>query len=255
MTTTVYIDGSASGNGKTDCKAGYGVYFGEDDERNESGRIIGSKQTNNVAELTAFIRAVEIVKDDIEIYTDSEYVIKCITTHGDKMQKINWEKDIPNKEFVKKAYDLYKSCKNIKVHHVKAHTGGDDEFSRGNNEADKLATQSIGNKQSTIIILDISFEDKNTAKILGAKWDIAKKHWYCDSKDIEMENVKKLIELSNANDNKTYVKITYEKKDKAKALGCKWDAKKKSWYYTNDMNEATKQKIIDLSNYVSKIQF
>ena len=57
----VYIDGSCINNGKENAVAGYGVYFKEDDEKNEYNRVEG-KQTNNTGELTAFIRALEIFK-------------------------------------------------------------------------------------------------------------------------------------------------------------------------------------------------
>ena len=80
----IYIDGSCINNGNPNAQAGYGVYFKKDDERNEYARVIG-KQSNNTGELTALIRAIEIVYDKlniqsstikINIYTDSEYVIK-----------------------------------------------------------------------------------------------------------------------------------------------------------------------------------
>ena len=45
----VFTDGACSNNGRKNAKAGIGVYFGENDERNISKRITG-KQTNNTAE-------------------------------------------------------------------------------------------------------------------------------------------------------------------------------------------------------------
>ncbi len=63
-----------------DCKAtaGIGVYFGPSDPRNLSEKLIG-KQTNNRAELTAAIRALEIAFKDpnlqpntiVRLHTDS----------------------------------------------------------------------------------------------------------------------------------------------------------------------------------------
>ncbi|KAK9761993.1 hypothetical protein K7432_018649 [Basidiobolus ranarum] len=78
--TIVYTDGSSRGNGKDHCRAGVGVYFGEKDPRNVSERLLG-KQTNQRAEVTAAIRAIEKVGDDkqpLEIRTDSQYLIKGI---------------------------------------------------------------------------------------------------------------------------------------------------------------------------------
>ena len=59
----VYVDGACINNGSAEAKAGYGVYFGEDDPRNEYNTVKG-KQTNNTGELTAFIRALEILEDE-----------------------------------------------------------------------------------------------------------------------------------------------------------------------------------------------
>ena len=60
----VYTDGACSNNGKLNAKAGYGIYFGENDNRNTYKRIEG-KQTNNIAEITAIIEAYYLIEDDI----------------------------------------------------------------------------------------------------------------------------------------------------------------------------------------------
>jgi ribonuclease HI len=146
----VYTDGACSNNGKDNALAGIGIFFGIDDPRNVSKRCTG-KQTNNIAELTAVIEVYNIIKDDIQngkkigIVTDSEYVIKCINSYGEKCEETLWIKNIPNKELVKQAYDIYKAKKqNIHFIHVKAHTNNNDVHSVGNNEADKLANYAIG---------------------------------------------------------------------------------------------------------------
>ena len=61
----VYTDGACSNNGKPDAKAGFGVYFGENDNRNLSETFTGP-QTNNRAELLAIIRALTILRESIE---------------------------------------------------------------------------------------------------------------------------------------------------------------------------------------------
>ena len=77
----VFTDGACSMNGSVNAKAGMGIYFGENDCRNVSKRIEG-KQTNNTAELSAIIHVFEILKTEIKnknnitIYTDSDYCIK-----------------------------------------------------------------------------------------------------------------------------------------------------------------------------------
>ena len=58
-TINVYTDGACSNNGKPGAKAGIGVYFGVEDERNVSRKISG-KQTNNRAELLAIMEVFQI---------------------------------------------------------------------------------------------------------------------------------------------------------------------------------------------------
>lgn len=144
----VFTDGACSNNGKENARAGIGIFFGEGDERNFSGRIRG-KQSNNTAELKAIIKVADILKTEIKqgiqvnVYTDSSYSIKCLTTYGDKQEKQKWMKKIPNLKLVKKAYRLYWKKKNVKFFYVKAHTKATDRYSIGNRHADRLATSSI----------------------------------------------------------------------------------------------------------------
>jgi ribonuclease HI len=58
--------------------------------RNISERLQGETQTNQRAELTAILRALETVDlaQDLEIRTDSKYSIQCVTEWY-----INWERN------------------------------------------------------------------------------------------------------------------------------------------------------------------
>ncbi len=141
----VYTDGACSKNGTRAACAGIGIYFGENDPRNVSEKLLG-KQTNNLAELTAIVKTHAIIRPDllsgkkVAIFTDSEYAIKCVSTYGEKCYKQNWNVDIPNKELVKTAYELYKdNSNNVRFIHVRAHTQKTDIHSIGNDQADKLA--------------------------------------------------------------------------------------------------------------------
>jgi len=261
-----YIDGSCINNGYKNAKAGYAVFFGDNDTRNEYKRVEG-KQSNNTGELTAFIRCLQILEKEIQenksinIYTDSEYVIKCATTYGSKLHAKNWQSksDVPNIELVQEAYTLFSSAKCVKLHYIEAHTNKDDRHSKGNAEADRLAKLAIGVTESKakpdVIILNwITFDTKDAAKALGAKWNQKSKVWYVDANTPEeiIEDLKKLQSplpsvkgaFPFRDVKKTFIKINYSQKDAAKKLGARWDANMKSWYYIDDeVSEENKNKL------------
>ena len=143
----VYTDGACSRNGTKHATAGYGIYFSENNPLNCSVRLTTGKLTNNVAELTAAIEAIKMVANKykkIGIYTDSNYVMLCAKSFGDKCAKKGWHADVPNVELVKELHTLATQY-SVTLLHVAAHTTNEDEHSIGNREADRLATQSIAN--------------------------------------------------------------------------------------------------------------
>jgi ribonuclease HI len=226
----IYIDGSCIHNGSPNAIAGYGVYFKHNDERNEYARVVG-KQTNNTGELTAFIRAVEIMYDElnrpqstskINIYTDSEYVIKCAGPYSAKLSKGDWKntegKIPPNIKLIQRIYEIYKPFKKrISIHHVKAHTGLDDEHSVGNAEADRLANLAVG----------------VVASAASAASD-------CIDTTL-ISNIKESPTYS-----KHYINVKYEFKDAIKKLGAKWDLRCSKWYYEDNITDANKKAIQDI---------
>ena len=206
MILKVYTDGACSNNGKKNAKAGYGVYFGKNDIRNTSKRVIG-KQTNNVAELSAIIEVFLILKDEIKlyeeiiIYSDSKIAIGWCTTTGKKYEKQHWIKkqgEIPNVNLIKSAYELIQNNKNVSLKYIRAHTGLMDENSLGNEEADKLANLSIGLESCPYkkekYYLNIPFSLKDIGKKYGATWDPKKKKWYYEGLNTD-NNFIQLINL------------------------------------------------------------
>ena len=134
--------------------------------------------------------------------------------------------------------------------------------------ADKLANMAIGiekcpyncdNNDNTKIYIKISYEDKEDAKNLYAKWDNTKKSWYYTN-DIPDENKVKLNELSSKTQNvaikfvddgtieKKYINISYANKNKAKSLGARWDMSLKKWYYLKNNSEENIIKLRELEN-------
>ena len=106
-------------------------------------KISGSVKntTNNKMELMAPIKALQEIKgnEQIEIYTDSQYVRLGITDWVHKWIKNNWQtskkESVKNKELWVQLYELNNLC-DVKWIWVKAHAGN-----VLNEEVDSLAKQ------------------------------------------------------------------------------------------------------------------
>ena len=167
MEIVIYTDGSSLNNQcKGKRRGGIGIYFGIDDIRNQSIPLIESdtnKVTNQVAELTACIVAIENViydkvymdtKYSILICTDSMYTVNCITKWCKNWEKNNWKKSngiiIENLELIKTLYSYYKKY-TIKFKHITAHKTEPPKSSPsyndwyGNMMADMYATNASKN--------------------------------------------------------------------------------------------------------------
>jgi len=221
---SVYTDGACIDNGKPYARAGYGIWFGENDLRNTSETYNG-KQTNNIAELLAIIKALTILDTEIKnnevihIYSDSRYAIRCCTTYGEKCYKKNWinpnnkSKPIPNLELVQTAYLYCRNHSNIRFHHVEAHTNRTDKHSVGNDHADRLANEAIG-------ISKCPYADaKSNAG--SATYNNATEYYL----SLSQQQSKKRQQQK-----RIYLNVPYNEKDEAKKLGAKWESAKKSWY-------------------------
>ncbi|KAI4258000.1 MAG: hypothetical protein LQ352_001390 [Teloschistes flavicans] len=142
----IHTDGSALGNGQTGAFAGVGVYFGPGDKRNVSEILPGPRQTNQRAELTAILRALEIVPKNrgVSIITDSKYAIDCVTVWYVNWRKNGWKnasgKAVENKDLIENILTKIEERKLLQVQSefewVKGHA-----HHPGNVEADRLAVE------------------------------------------------------------------------------------------------------------------
>ena len=142
----VYTDGSSLRNGTPGARAGVGVYFGPRDPRNVSEALRGSRQTNQRAELTAVLRALEITPRhrDVTIYTDSQYSIKCVTDWYKNWVKNGWKnaagKSVENKDLIGNIREMMEEREKLGrgtfFVWVKGHAND-----MGNEAADKLANE------------------------------------------------------------------------------------------------------------------
>ena len=130
----VYADGACSGNPGP---AGVGAVALWADQTHELSEYIG-EATNNIAELTGILRAVELAHDlgrPLRLYTDSQYSIGVLTK-GWKVKA--------NKELVAKVREALDGHPDTKLFHVRGHQGV-----RLNEQADELAVRAVQSREST----------------------------------------------------------------------------------------------------------
>ena len=103
-----------------------GIYFGDNDKRNISKKIVGNKDnkmTKSRAELKSVLVGIskvidEVVENNLKvvIHTDSYYSIRCFTTDTLANRK---SKDIMNYDYIEKGYNIISQYPNIKFHYQK----------------------------------------------------------------------------------------------------------------------------------------
>lgn len=160
----IFTDGACSNNGKSHAKAGVGIYIEYTEECiSENIQVIikellpelnGIKHTNNVAELLAILKAINISEvplkngSEIFIYTDSMYCINSLTKWYKAWEKNNWNKadnkPVLNKEIIQEILKYLKVFKNLKLKYTPAHKSKPNDKTKykewfGNNKADELA--------------------------------------------------------------------------------------------------------------------
>lgn len=134
----MYTDGSCMNNGKLNAKCGGGIWAGHDSEYNKPLRIPGAQQSNQVGEIAAVVKALEIAPTyaPLKLITDSRYVIDGLTQHLTEWEDRGWI-EIKNREWFKRAaYLLRKRSAPTTFRWVKGHSGEE-----GNEESDTLAKQ------------------------------------------------------------------------------------------------------------------
>ncbi|NBO72552.1 MAG: hypothetical protein EBU66_20215 [Bacteroidetes bacterium] len=148
---TCFIDGSCTNNGKLGAVAGYAAVFPDYPDYDISEPLTGKIQTNNRAEFTAFIRAAQqadVIDPSnnlvLDIYTDSELLVKSITKWLPGWKRSNFiksdNKPVLNKDLLL-TIDNIISKRKVKWNHVRAHTGKQDYASIYNDKADRLAKE------------------------------------------------------------------------------------------------------------------
>lgn len=146
----VYTDGSCSQNGKPGAIGGIGIYFPNKELPSVSKIFPLNNCTSQRTELYAILTTLRYIKSHFDmksykicIKTDSEYSINCLTKWVFGWVKRDWLKQngepVLNKELIETIFRYLQKYQVI-FKHVSAHTRGTDKDSRGNAEADRLAT-------------------------------------------------------------------------------------------------------------------
>jgi len=149
---SLFCDGSARNNGRVGAKAGFGVYIcdGNTTVHQYAALIPGLEpQTNQRAELRALDYSIKYIADGrhagATIYTDSKYSIDVLLKWCEGWERKGWRKadgkPVLHQDIIQPMWVLWKSIRAVtSIVHVPAHTGAADFASRGNAEADRLAT-------------------------------------------------------------------------------------------------------------------
>lgn len=136
----IYTDGACHGNGRTNSRAGYGIYAPEYPSVTRYGPLSpDERHTNQRAELQAVREAILHGPSDrpLVIKTDSRYAKECITKWGDSWERQGWPADKKNVDLVRDIRELARArSHSIRIEHVPGHAG-----EPGNEMADSLANK------------------------------------------------------------------------------------------------------------------
>lgn len=147
MNYSIYTDGACSGNGKENAIGGFAFVIVDDRDvpKYEYAMRIGNA-TNNICELSAVLNACSFFEayspeNTATIYSDSAYIINCITQKWYKKWQTNgWrnskKEPVANREFWERLIPYFENPR-FSFEKVKGHSGEKD----WNDYVDKLAVK------------------------------------------------------------------------------------------------------------------
>lgn len=160
----IFTDGACTNNGKKNANAAWGALVVSDIgyvvlDRFSGAVPIREPQTNQRAELRALLRGLEIadekLKSDreltkVQIWSDSEYSIKCASVWGPTWKQRGWKKqggDIQHLDLVQQlVLGTQKLGRSIEYKWLKGHKGGESQYAfpwMFNHQVDALATAAL----------------------------------------------------------------------------------------------------------------
>ncbi|KAF9028474.1 ribonuclease H-like protein, partial [Hymenopellis radicata] len=123
----VYTDGGCTKNGDDDARASAGVWFGEDDPRNEAIRLpkeLG-KPSNQLGEIIGAYRATIVAdeSEDLAIKSDSRTTLEAVTKHAQKNEDKGWVGVADAKALKTLAASMRERTGKTTLQWVKGHSG------------------------------------------------------------------------------------------------------------------------------------
>jgi ribonuclease HI len=160
----IFTDGACTNNGKRNANAAWGVILVSDIGYIVLDRYSGAvpksePQTNQRAELRALLRGVEIAENqcrldrelrNIQIWSDSQYSIKCASVWGPNWKKAGWKKQGGPIQHLDLIQPLVLATQrlgmSLEFKWLKGHKGGDAQHQFPwvfNHQVDELATMAL----------------------------------------------------------------------------------------------------------------
>ncbi|XP_065221385.1 uncharacterized protein LOC135846306 [Planococcus citri] len=144
----VAVDGACSQNGTDEAIAGIGISWTPSGDFNISERVVHPdyKNSNNLAEVIALIKAMEIaLKNEVEklkVFSDSNYLVTAVNHNSKRWIENNWKnsnkKPVHHKAAFQQVIELSKKFKEFELRHVRAR-----KYDHNNFVADKLARKAV----------------------------------------------------------------------------------------------------------------
>jgi hypothetical protein len=93
--------------------------------------------------------------EDIVVYSDSDYSIKCVSTWVTGWISRGWKtsdgKAVSHRDLIEDIVTRISKFKSHRFVHVKAHTGGSDDLSIQNDRVDRMAREAVEGKKEIVL--------------------------------------------------------------------------------------------------------
>ncbi len=197
---------------------------------------------------------------NVEPKCDKDVYLTVPENHIEMVQKLGAEFDEEeNRWYVPKNTDLipfdHWMYEEVEVKHeqqLQNENAAAVQVEQTHGQNQEMHREEPAKEQPKQLKLSVSYDDKDEAKALGAKWSKQEQSWYVlEGTDLQpfykwLPKEKK-VELIMAS--RDYLDVPREEKDEAKALGAKWDKYQKAWYVEKgtDLEPFAKWNKLDLT--------